>query len=411
MELSITGIASTVALLTIVIVTACVMVTNAVCYVLLTPTLPVNPHRTNRFMTGIGHTALAISTILSLLRLPFCVLPYAAKFTLFLLTKGQYNKRWRSSNMIQLMRLLGDFLNFYLTINIITLVAYDTLDMLVVLSALAESIRLITEKGQMLVSAAWQLIPHRKIAPYVGRLNQRYTAYYCLSDEDRLAYIIKWLAARSAGDEDAAQRLRYVWKFQIVGADHGLGAGDVRNVANGAIYVHRSWTADPFLLIGQAMRRSPYLFDPRYLPRPFYYRTQANRLASTFVLTHAAYSPPYAWFQFGHEIKVARYEIIFRLVGLFGLRLEQPVRENGSYEFEPLLGYVAAKFGWQTEQPMRPLWSDAEVIADVMKGNFKLTPQQIAERYAYPLCYVEEVLVEKIAAVREGINPIPDPSP
>ena len=48
------------------------------------------------------------------------------------------------------------------------------------------------------------------------------------------------------------------------------------------------------------------MFDPRELPRPFAYRTGANRIVTNFVLCHARFSPSFAWYQFGHEIKAAK---------------------------------------------------------------------------------------------------------
>jgi hypothetical protein len=39
------------------------------------------------------------------------------------------------------------------------------------------------------------------------------------------------------------------------------------------------------------------------------------------------------------------------------------------------------------------LWSDAEVIAD---ADEELTALEVAKRYTYPLCYVEEVLLGQI---------------
>src|SRR5262245_30371060 len=93
--------------------------------------------------------------------------------------------------------------------------------------------------------------------------------------------------------------------------------------AKGEVFIHRNWTNDPWLLIGQGMRRAPWMFDPRYLRRPFYYRTESNRLATLFVLQHARYSPSYACYQFGHEIKAARYDFVYRCLRWIGLDIEE----------------------------------------------------------------------------------------
>src|SRR5262249_10473907 len=124
---------------------------------------------------------------LSLLRLPFTILPYLTKVALFLLTRGQFVTVWRSNNGIQLLRILGDGLNFWLTLAIAVGVFADLsgpLQLAVMLATVAEATRLITEKGQMLVSAGWQLLPYRSIAMRIpsawamrGPLT-RYVAYY-----------------------------------------------------------------------------------------------------------------------------------------------------------------------------------------------------------------------------------------
>jgi hypothetical protein len=173
----------------------------------------------------------------------------------------------------------------------------------------------------------------------------------------------------------------------------------VRDVARGEVFIHRRWTNDPWLLIGQALRRTPWFFDPRYLRRPFYYRTEANRLVTRFVLCHARHAWPYALFQFGHEIKAARHDAFYRVLRRVGANVEAKVCADGTFRFEPLMGWLEAHARRAVVLQPPPLWSDDEVIADIVrqgKAGERLTAFDVAARYTYPLKYVEEVLLPKI---------------
>ena len=399
--------------LTVTVVAILVILTDGVCYLLLTPEESPSPFRHHSIQEKLGWAAFYSSYLLSLLRLPFAILPYVTKLLVFLLTRKGFHRFWRDTYSVQLLRIVGDLINLLSTAYVLHVVipsSASLLSLLVAASTLAEAIRLITEKGQMLVSASWQMIPHQAVAlylqsmPFQQRIVRRYAAYYCLTDAERLDYIIRWLRTRAICDPPFADRLSYTTGFRIVPNSHGLGAGKVRDVTAGEVFIHRRWTNDPWLLIGQAMRRGTWLFDPRYLQRPFHYRTQSNRLATLFVLTHPAYSPPYTWYQFGHEIKVARYHVYHVLLGRLGIKIEQFIQSDGTYLFDQLLIRLAASLGWiDGWELLEPMKSNEEVIREVIEHSRDQclpSAQEIAEKYCYPVRYVEEVLLSQLNAAR-----------
>jgi hypothetical protein len=157
-----------------------------------------------------------------------------------------------------------------------------------------------------------------------------------------------------------------------------------------------------------ALRRAPWMFDPRYLRRPFYYMSEANRLATLFVLEHARYSLPYAIFQFGHEIRVARLHLFYSLLRRFGLDVEYKVNADGTFQFDQWICWLQARRGQRPDTPQqRPLYTDDEVIADLLQNYTTTTDElldaeQIAARYTYPMKYVEEVLMLKIVEQQES---------
>lgn len=51
---------------------------------------------------------------------------------------------------------------------------------------------------------------------------------------------------RAAADHDLSPRLDYVAALRIVPSSRGLRAGHVRDVARGEVFIHASWTADPW---------------------------------------------------------------------------------------------------------------------------------------------------------------------
>lgn len=350
-----------------------------------------------------------LTHLFSVLRLPFALIPYLVKLTLIYCFGDAFSEFWNKYS-VQIIRILGDFANFLITTFLfykfhelmVSLLPKILLDLIVI----SEFIRLLTEKGVMILSALWQAIPHSSLAkslhdkPFSGSL-KRYVNYYILSDEKRLEKVLRRLkaSARLLNKTQTISKLRYVNSFQIVPDSVNLRAGEVRHVARGEVYVHASWTNNPDILRGQALRRSPWIFDPRYLRRPFYYRTEANYLMTLFVFENARLCPFFAVYQFGHEIKSARYNIFYRLLRWLGFELEQPVCENSTNSFDTLAKTIMQN-RLKTEN-CRPLWTDDEVMAD-MTGKPISSAMEIAEKYTYPLIYVQEVLINKIAKRQDG---------
>jgi hypothetical protein len=140
----------------------------------------------------------------------------------------------------------------------------------------------------MLASASWQALPHRTIAHFVGERFPRlapsaYCRYYGRADDVRLRYLRATIRRLSRPHPLAARRLASFHGFRVVPDSHYLRSGYVRDIARGDVFVQRGWTNDPWLLIGLALRRAPWIFDPRELPRPFRYRTAANRVMTALL--------------------------------------------------------------------------------------------------------------------------------
>lgn len=312
--------------------------------------------------------------------------------------------------------MVGDIVNLTLTtVCVLSLFGPPRLQPLAIICYLpigAEFVRLITERIPITFSAIWQLLPHRRWAQSLmtqqhalsRRCFARYCHYYALGDAERAAFVLNVLKQRAAGDKDMVNRLSYITVFRIIPLHHGLRSGSVRDVAQAEVFIHAIWTNDPWLLIGMALRRAPWMFDPRYLHRPFYYMSEANRLATLFVLEHARYSLPYAIFQFGHEIRVARLHLFYSLLRRFGLDVEYKVNADGTFQFDQWICWLQARRGQRPDTPQqRPLYTDNEVIADLLQNHTTTTTtsevldaRQIAARYTYPMKYVEEVLMPKI---------------
>jgi hypothetical protein len=371
---------------------------------------PKPPSRLAR-MWALGLYRLAY--VLSVLRLPFAVPPYAIKLlSVFLFrrhyTVSQYNV------VVEAIRILGDVTNWGFGLVLIRHISMSFPDIayILCLCALAEMLRLFAEKGQMILSAIWQLLPHHRLARYIEiRLTQtkldsilmrhlvRYCDYYALDDAARIQYVLDTLRCYASADPEASAKLAYLGGLRIVSSFCGLRGGNVRDVARGEVFIHRSWTADPWLLIGQALRRTPWMFDPRYLRRPFYYRSESNRLATLFVLAHARYCPTYALYQFGHEIKAARYDLFYRLMRYLNCDIEPTVLADGTFAFDPGISWLHEKLQGTPFPSCRALWSDEEAIADVRyrlnQGEY-LSALDIALQYIYPLKYIEEVFINKL---------------
>ena len=384
-------------------------------YTFLLPDSSQDPLKTHPLEKRIGQAAYITAYILSLLRAPLGLLPYLTKLFIIFILNIPYDSP-RSTYFREVVNMLGDFLNLGLTTFLVLLfVGPPTLQLLnciFYLPIAAELIRILAERIPITFSALWQLLPHRSFArtlkarsqsSIVKRCFARYCHYYALDDDRRVAYILRVLKHRSSADSDLSHRLSYLQSFRIIPLQYGLRGGKVRDVAKGKVFIHGSWTNDPWLLIGTAIRRSPWMFDPRYLRRPFYYMTEANRLATLLVLEHARYSLPYAVFQFGHEIRVARLHLFYALLRRLGLDIEYKVSADGTFQFDQLICSLEKRFYTRDDKAeQRPLYSDDEVIADILCNHssheplMALTAMDIAERYTYPLKYVDEVLMKQL---------------
>jgi hypothetical protein len=379
-----------------------IAIMDGIYYGCLTPSQTYQPGPITKLHTRLAALLHGIAYILAVLRLPFSLIPYSAKLCTFLILRGSFKDIWQKIP-VQILRLIGDFTNLIITAGLlhffIAASSPGWVNSLVNITIAAEYIRLLLEKGQMLMSAMWQYLPHNLIARRLkqGRLSQRfhrYVDYYDLDDHARLIYILRLLENWAADEPLTASKLCYVQAFRQVEDAIDLRSGQVRNVALGEIFVHRRWSNDPWLLIGQALRRSAWLFDPRYLSRPFFYRTQANPLATRFVLERAGYSLPFALYQLGHEIKAARFEIFYRCCQAFGVYFEVPVQADGTYQFDVIFAWLDARLGRTPVSINRPLWNDTEVIQALLSApkNANLSAKDIALTYTYPLIYVEKVL-------------------
>jgi len=336
-------------------------------------------------------------------------MPYLIKLALFLCLKNSFANIWNNSRM-QVVRVVGDFTSFFVTVMVFSEI-YQLLDMapmrvILVLSTTAEAIRLVTEKGVMILSAGWQYLPHRSIAKCIPgksyfRFLKTYRSYYILSDQERLKKALRRLKrfAHLSHRRETLLKLGYLTSFKIVPTSVDLRAGNVREIARGEVYVHAHWSSDPNLLYGLALRRSPWIFDPRFLRRPFYYRTEANRMMTIFVFENFRLCPLFAIYQFGHEVKSARYDAFYRLARGLGYDQEEYVCADGTYHFDPFAKTILKRCSRDSVEMCRPLWTDEEVLQDVENCPVP-TAFEIAETYTFPLKYVQEVLLSKIETYR-----------
>lgn len=380
-----------------------ILITDIVCYVACTPHPGVPPRRAMA-TPHLGRVAYLGAYFLGVARLPYAILPYSGKLVLCGLLRERFSLYWQCYPA-QALRLVGDIVQLgvgYVWLDYFSFNFAPSIIMLLQLAWGAEAVRLLTEKGGSVVSAVWQGIPHRTIARWLeGKLRTRrhslgrsircYVAYYRRSDPGRLHYLRRCLKQYAIVDPTLAVPLAYFNGFQIVPDHHGLRGGNVRDVAQGLIFVHRRWSNDPWLLIGLVLRRSPWIFDPRYLSRPFSYRSQANRLMTLMVLQHAFLSPPFAWYQWGHQIKAARFELFYGVGAKLNLWREPPLFADGGAPYDPLMAWL---YSWgKNNPPCQRQWSDEEVLFDVIVQSRRfLSDMEIAKRYGYPLLYVHDVL-------------------
>jgi hypothetical protein len=391
----------------IAIAGSALLLTNICWYVRSVPQPHEPPARLYKLEYFTGYGLYFVAYALSILRLPFAALPYLLKLTCFLLLNTRYRIS-QNNYFIECCRITGDFANVLVTGIVLTnLNSHPVWVTLAYFSLWAEIVRLLCEKGQMIFSAIWQLLPHRTIANAVhcawgdAGLMTRYVDYYRLDDHQRTLYVLQTVKARACKDKELSTKLEYTRSLRIVPRHHGLRGGHVRDIACGEIFIHRNWTNDPWLLIGQVLRRSPWMFDPRYLRRPFYYRSESNRLATLCVLCHASYCLPYAIYQFGHEIKAARYDTFYRLLRMIRIDIEPKVQQDGTFSFDQFINWLARHLrNSDANANQSTLLTDEEVINQVLNrwDVETLNALQIAQAFTYPLKYVEEVLWSSIQA-------------
>jgi len=402
----------------VVCVALFVFLVQLISYTLLIPDPSQKPLKTTSLDIFAGRIAYVAAYILSLLRAPLGLVPYLVKMFIFFVLRVRYGSA-ESTYFREVINMVGDFVNLSLTTWLIFWLAGSPKmwppTFILYIPSCAELVRLIAERIPIIFSALWQLLPHRNIAKAIRWRRQshalwkvgmatRYCRYYSLSDAGRADYILCSLKHRAAYDREISKRLEYIHALRIVPLQYGLRGGSVRDVAKAEVFIHGIWTNDPWLLVGMAIRRTPWMFDPRYLRRPFYYMTEANRLATLFILEHARYSPPYAVFQFGHEIRVARLHLFYSFLRLMGSDVEERVSADGTFQFDQFIFYLARRLGDHTPK-QRYLYADDEVVEDILcryHENDTITAEEIAACYTYPVKYVQEVLLGKIESARAG---------
>lgn len=388
------------------------------CYALL-PLAPARGRRTGaRWDRPLGTATYAVAYLLGLLRTPLGLVPYLVKLFIVFALGVRYDAT-RTTYRREALNMAGDIANLGVTALLMRHLAGPPArrpsTALLYVPLGAEFVRLLCERVPLTVSVAWQLIPHRAIAralqrrrgslrarTWPARSLARYRRYYARDDDARARYLLHALKRRAAPDRDLSARLAYITAFRIVPTHHGLRGGLVRDVAAGEVFIHRSWTNDPWVLAGLAIRRAPWMFDPRYLRRPFYYHSEANRAATLCVLRHARHCPPYALFTFGHEIRVARLDLFFRTLRRLGWAVEGTVEADGTFTPDQFIRWLDRRYGRGFSGPAPPpLASDDEAIADALllrAAGARVDAPEIAARHTYPVCYVTDVLLPRIDA-------------
>lgn len=398
-------------ILAVVILCACL---GCMGYILLLPDLERPDLQRRPVLKHVGTLAYGVAYVLSLLRAPLGLLPYLTKLLIVFGFRVNYISQ-HTTYTRELLNLLGDIANLALTWFLVGLIAPSLHPSWLVIGCYlpvwAESIRLLTERVPLLFSAAWQLTPHRQIAHFLrrhqpqwhlGKGVEHYCYYFGLSDAERADFVLNVLKTRSAADPHVSERLAYLQAFRIVPRQHSLRGGLVRDVARGEVFIHAIWTNDPWLLAGMALRRSPWTFDPRYLQRPFCYMSQANRAMSLFILQNARYCFPYALFQFGHEIRVARLHCFYVILRWLGASVERKVEADSTFQYDQFIFWLKKVFGHEGGEA-RLLSSDEEAIAELSQSiaaGARFSAQEIAQRYTYPVKYVEEVLLPRIVQIQ-----------
>src|SRR5690606_31264153 len=121
-----------------------------------------------------------------------------------------------------------------------------------------------------------------------------------------------------------------------------------------------------------------------------------------FVLNNFRLSPPCALYQFGHETKVAATAVLFTLLRRFGKCWEPFVSVDGTHPFDAfsdsLIHWLRGK---SSSNPLPPLWPVNKAFLDIerrLEAGERLSPEQIAADYIYPLEYVQACLWPQLKA-------------
>jgi hypothetical protein len=348
-------------------------------------------------------SSMSMSGILSILRIPFAVIPYFVKVLLYLALRKRFKEAW-NSNIFQYTRIMGDILNLGVSFLFWESLLPGRALPLLLPAALAECIRLVLEKGFIVFSILWQHLSLKSISRQLQKfgLKNDWLSYYSLTMDEKKNALQRTVRYWAETDP----RFRYFSHFKIVSPSAHLRTGSVRGITHGEIFIHETWLNDPWLCLGICARRSAWIFDPRYLSRPFYYRSQANHFMTEFVLEHASLFPPFAFYQFGHEVKSARFGIFFKWMRVFGLELEEYVQKDGVYLFDPFITYIGHRLGIEERPKVIPIQDDIVAIyetkAKIEQGE-KINPIMVAEEFSYPLLYVEEVLWQKVESAGKKI--------
>src|SRR5690554_6230534 len=134
---------------------------NSVCYLLLTPRPEEPPLIPRAFDKQVAKGLHALACLFSFARLPFALFPFFLRLALLWTVGSHYRPFWHSHHG-QLLPIVGECANLLLTTKLMLLVGGEAggwSAAFISATVVAESVRLVTQKGQMLFSAGWQLLP------------------------------------------------------------------------------------------------------------------------------------------------------------------------------------------------------------------------------------------------------------
>jgi hypothetical protein len=152
--------------------------------------------------------------------------------------------------------------------------------------------------------------------------------------------------------------------------------------------------------MAMAVRRAPWMFDPRFLRRPFHNDSESHPLVTRFLFSHARYYPPYVIYQFGHGVVNAHRELFYKTSRRLGINAEPFVLKDGSSPRDLLTtAWLRRRKRQATSVYLQPLCSDEEAIASILSRaseSSQWSTIAVATEFSYPLKYVEEVLLDQI---------------